>query len=301
MEDKKFNEAELRAKDKADLTKEEKSFLRKEYFKWVLSEFNKNKVLAFLLLCNFIMVIKVGVAYTQRLTPYQKEEMFVNALKEENKKAEKDNHRNKKNHTNENKPVVQVEKSDDLDDKKESVKNSSTEPEEVEPENKPENKPKDKSEPQQAEQPKPVEEKERIQEDIETVSIGFKTIERKNEDMLIGQKKVVQNGKKGSKNIKTVSTYKGDKLILKEVSEEIVSNPIDEIVEVGTKIEVVEQPFPENDDDSWEDLGFFFYKDYKTFDKCNAVIDEVLDEKAWDGEWSQSLCDSDGKMYYVPL
>ena len=43
--------------------------------------------------------------------------------------------------------------------------------------------------------------------------------------------------------------------------------------------------------------GLFFYKDYGTFEACDAVVFDVLTENAW--EWASNICFSDGIMGYT--
>ncbi len=74
-----------------------------------------------------------------------------------------------------------------------------------------------------------------IEEDV--VSLPFTTEKRKNSEMLEGQSKVAQSGKKGSKTIYTEVTYRNGEEISREVVDEAVTEePVTKIIEVGTKV-----------------------------------------------------------------
>lgn len=55
-----------------------------------------------------------------------------------------------------------------------------------------------------------------------------------------GETKVTQKGVKGSKKITTINTYEGGAVVSTTTNEEIVAQPVTEIIEVGTKEKVVE-------------------------------------------------------------
>ena len=44
--------------------------------------------------------------------------------------------------------------------------------------------------------------------------------------------------------------------------------------------------------------GFFFYKDYGTYESCNAVVTDVLFSDVGDG-WRSNMCDEIGYMFYT--
>ena len=94
--------------------------------------------------------------------------------------------------------------------------------------------------------------KELIQKDMELVVtrieieevekeevIEFETVEKNDPDLKWRKEKVKQTGANGLKKVKYKITYKNGKIVSKEViSSEIVSEPITEIISIGTKIEV---------------------------------------------------------------
>lgn len=94
--------------------------------------------------------------------------------------------------------------------------------------------------------------KELIQKDMELVVtrieieevekdevIEFETVEKNDSDLKWRKEKVKQTGANGLKKVKYKITYKNGKIVSKEViSSEIVSEPITEIISIGTKIEV---------------------------------------------------------------
>lgn len=71
----------------------------------------------------------------------------------------------------------------------------------------------------------------------------------------------------------------------------IVLNAIDEQKWIGTK-EVVQE-----DDDSWESLGYHFYKKYDSFETCNIQADELARINSKNG-WLSTLCDGPN-LYYT--
>lgn len=95
-----------------------------------------------------------------------------------------------------------------------------------------------------------------------TEELAFKTIYRANEELEAGQKKVVQEGVKGSKSVTTSYSLKRDKdayrddetykdinkvtadILDKKVGEPKIVEPKDEIIEVGTKPKVEKEKIP---------------------------------------------------------
>ncbi len=78
-----------------------------------------------------------------------------------------------------------------------------------------------------------------IEEVEETELIKFKTVEKEDDDLKWRKEKVKQVGENGSKNVKYKITYKNGKLISKDIiSSEITKEKIDEVIVIGTKIEV---------------------------------------------------------------
>ena len=71
-----------------------------------------------------------------------------------------------------------------------------------------------------------------------TEPIPFKTVERNNDLMNYGEKRVVQEGKNGEKSVISKEIYHGAKQIdIKLVEEKIITPATDKIVEIGTKKE----------------------------------------------------------------
>ncbi len=72
--------------------------------------------------------------------------------------------------------------------------------------------------------------------EITEESIPFENVTRKNPKIDLGVTKTIQNGKEGLKEVETMSKFINGELIKKEVLEErIVSEPINNVVERGTK------------------------------------------------------------------
>lgn len=71
-----------------------------------------------------------------------------------------------------------------------------------------------------------------------TEPVPFKTVERENNLMNYGEKRVVQEGKNGEKSVISKELYHGSELIdTKFVEEKILTPATDKIVEIGTKKE----------------------------------------------------------------
>ena len=71
-----------------------------------------------------------------------------------------------------------------------------------------------------------------------TETVPFKTVERKNDLMNYGEKRIVQEGADGEKSVISKEIYHGDELIdTKPVEEKIITPATDKIVEIGTKKE----------------------------------------------------------------
>lgn len=71
-----------------------------------------------------------------------------------------------------------------------------------------------------------------------TETVPFKTVERKNDLMNYGEKRVVQEGKNGEKSVISKEIYHGSELIdTKFVEEKIITPATDKIVEIGTRKE----------------------------------------------------------------
>ena len=78
-----------------------------------------------------------------------------------------------------------------------------------------------------------------------TEPVPFKTVERKNNLMNYGEKRVVQEGKNGEKSVISKELYHGSELIdTKFVEEKILTPATDKIVEIGTKKEEVKKEEP---------------------------------------------------------
>ena len=96
------------------------------------------------------------------------------------------------------------------------------------------------------------EKKDLIQEDMKLVvtrieieevekeeSIKFKTVEKNDPDLKWRKEKIQQIGENGLKKVKYKITYKNGKVVSEEIiSSEIVKEPVEEIIAIGTKIEV---------------------------------------------------------------
>lgn len=72
----------------------------------------------------------------------------------------------------------------------------------------------------------------------------------------------------------------------------LVSKPIDEQKWIGTK-----ETVQDDDDDSWESLGYHFYKKYDSFETCNIQADELARINSKNG-WLSTLCDGPN-LYYT--
>lgn len=69
-----------------------------------------------------------------------------------------------------------------------------------------------------------------------TQTVAYESIKRDNKDMEIGQSKKVQSGVNGVKTVTNKEIYHGDKLVETVLVEEtITTEPVPEIIEVGTK------------------------------------------------------------------
>ncbi len=74
------------------------------------------------------------------------------------------------------------------------------------------------------------------EEDVRTESIPFTTTTENSSDLYIGDRRVVQQGKKGVKQIRIKKTYTDGTLTGEEViSEEITEQPVAEVIQVGTQ------------------------------------------------------------------
>ncbi len=72
----------------------------------------------------------------------------------------------------------------------------------------------------------------------ETEKISFDTIVVENDELMEGTQRVAQEGKEGAFEVTYKEKYSRDKLISSsEIKREIISNPVDEIIEKGTKKE----------------------------------------------------------------
>lgn len=71
----------------------------------------------------------------------------------------------------------------------------------------------------------------------DVVSIPFESETRENAEMLKGQSKVITEGVNGSKTVTTSKTIKnGEEIYSSVLKEEVTSNPITKVVEIGTKV-----------------------------------------------------------------
>lgn len=78
----------------------------------------------------------------------------------------------------------------------------------------------------------------RMNEDIEIVkeSIPYEEVIKDNKQLEKGKTKVVQKGQEGKKEIKIKKIYKNGEVVDKEVvSEKVVANPVNKVIENGTK------------------------------------------------------------------
>lgn len=75
-----------------------------------------------------------------------------------------------------------------------------------------------------------------VKTEVVQEEIAFETEKKENSKLFKGTKKVKKKGKKGVANVTRLATYvDGVRISTQEVSRETVSNPVNEIVEVGTK------------------------------------------------------------------
>lgn len=78
-----------------------------------------------------------------------------------------------------------------------------------------------------------------IEEVIEVEPIKFKIVEKQDKKLKWRKKEIQQKGMLGKKEVKYEITYKNGKQVKKEkLSYKIVSQPVEEIVKIGTKVEV---------------------------------------------------------------
>ena len=69
--------------------------------------------------------------------------------------------------------------------------------------------------------------------------IPYKTQEEEDEDLKWKKRKVEQEGEEGVRKVKYLITYKdGQEISREKLSSEIIKEPVDEIIKIGTKIEV---------------------------------------------------------------
>lgn len=72
----------------------------------------------------------------------------------------------------------------------------------------------------------------------ESVAIDFKTQKVNDSSLQKGTTKVSQKGEKGEKSVRySVTVKNGEEISREYISEEIVKNPVDEIIKVGTKVQ----------------------------------------------------------------
>lgn len=68
-------------------------------------------------------------------------------------------------------------------------------------------------------------------------SISFKTVKKESPDILRGQTKINQKGKRGEKEVTYKNTYlNGELESRKKIKEKIIKKPVDEIILVGTRV-----------------------------------------------------------------
>ena len=137
------------------------------------------------------------------------------------------------------KPVEETPKPEEP--KPEEPKPEEPKPEEPKPETpKPET---PKPEEPKPEEPKPETPKDEVvvTEVKETKTIDFKTETRENADLPKGETKVVQEGKAGVETITyKVTKVNGKETKREEIKREVTTQPVNKIVEVGTKVEYQE-------------------------------------------------------------
>lgn len=93
-----------------------------------------------------------------------------------------------------------------------------------------------KNEPKAVKEPTVVQDKIQTSREKQTEVINFKTITKENPDLLAGNTNVSQDGEDGERTITYQLIYKNGVFQTKqEVSDVITKEPIDKIVEVGTK------------------------------------------------------------------
>lgn len=78
-----------------------------------------------------------------------------------------------------------------------------------------------------------------IEEIEKEEKIAFETIEKEDDDLKWRKKEVKQAGENGIKKIKYRITYKNGKEASREkLSSEVIKEPVDEIIKIGTKVEI---------------------------------------------------------------
>lgn len=71
---------------------------------------------------------------------------------------------------------------------------------------------------------------------VDTEEIPYITVTKESDELMKGDTQVVQKGVSGTKKITTVSKYVNGEVTDVTIEEEVVNEPVDEIVAVGTKV-----------------------------------------------------------------
>lgn len=72
--------------------------------------------------------------------------------------------------------------------------------------------------------------------EVKKQKVSFKTIEKSNNKMYVGQEKVIRKGKNGTKNVTYTSKIVNGRLVTKKITKtNTIKKPVKEIVQVGTK------------------------------------------------------------------
>lgn len=82
---------------------------------------------------------------------------------------------------------------------------------------------------------------ETVEEETRTESVAYETTERENSGLLVGERRVVQEGEAGVRTIvERVTYHNGEEVSRELVSSEVTTAPVNRIVEVGTREPVIE-------------------------------------------------------------
>ena len=77
----------------------------------------------------------------------------------------------------------------------------------------------------------------KVEEEMETEAIAFKTVSNENDDLGWREKKVTKKGEKGTKEVRYKVVYHdGEEISRKKLGEEIIKEPVSEVVTQGTYV-----------------------------------------------------------------